>query len=315
MAKITPDLELATDLSYQDRTLLNQRNKDTYVHINLIETLAWAERWDKEYIGEYEIDVPFTKYSQFLFYQGLTFFVKADVTLPYSTTTASPLSDPNLTTEVVLDEGENHEHSDFVEKVYPIGSCFLTVDGSDYSDFLKVKWELVSDESTSNVALGISGGSISAGDFSGANEVSLPVKEHTHNINIILGAIQGTSNTTTNPTNITSTTSPIGDHQHAGGYAEDSNVTQTNGTRYGSPTGGSSDGIARETRWWYFPYTSIAGEHTHTFTTKSHTHTYHAPPHTHSITTTLLADTATVDNAILQLEHKHVKVNVWKRIA
>jgi len=95
MAQI-PNLQSTNTLGVDDQAILRQGTIDKRIGLNLAGILSWARRNGYSYLGEHTTGTQFPDIESFTTFQGKTYFVNEDVTLPYSSTSNDPSVDDNL---------------------------------------------------------------------------------------------------------------------------------------------------------------------------------------------------------------------------
>ncbi len=95
MSRLT-NLTPTTTLGTEDQAIIRQGNIDKRIPLSLAETLSWAKREGYTHLGEHAAGIGFLNPKSFTTYEGRVYFVKEEVTLPYSSGSSDASVDTNL---------------------------------------------------------------------------------------------------------------------------------------------------------------------------------------------------------------------------
>lgn len=104
MARIT-EAPLLRALTTDGVTLVNQGGVDYQIESTLAYILSWGVSEGLVSKGLYTQGLDYTTEKDFTYYQGKAYLLKNGVALPYTTTTASPVDDPNLSASTTQGNG------------------------------------------------------------------------------------------------------------------------------------------------------------------------------------------------------------------
>ena len=216
----------------------------------------------------------------------------------------STLDDSILSSESILD------------KVYPIGSIYISIDSTDPSELFGGTWETYAEGKT---LVGVDSSDTnynSVNKTGGSSTVTLSVSNlpsHTHSI----PSLNGTALSTGSGYSITygsssRNTSKTGTHIH--------NILQ-NSTNVAATVGTTSAHMAAGGDYFapvgtvYEAYAGSNGDHTHTVSDYYATSISGIQAHTHSVTTTASTTGATGSGASFSVQNPYITVYVWKRVS
>ena len=178
----------------------------------------------------------------------------------------------------------------FLDKVYPVGSIYISYSGTNPADFFGGEWVVYGD---GRVLKGISSGE--AGKTGGSNSVTLKednLPSHTHNINHTHTTAE------TNTTTMSLTAQAEGSaHQHTLAFHTSSNNVGANGFRLVYESEGD------------WAVTGISGEHTHNVTGSVTIPSLS----TNSISTAVSGSTG--NDKSFSVENAYITVYMWRRTA
>lgn len=122
MAQII-NLQSTSTLGTDDQAIIRQGTIDKRISLELAGTLSWAKRNGFSYLGEHSTGLTFPDTESFSLSQGVPYFVKVGVGLPYDAVGSDPSIDTNLISgedyaDYVLSKGEKQQIS---VSVYPTG--------------------------------------------------------------------------------------------------------------------------------------------------------------------------------------------------
>lgn len=168
------DMVTTSDVQEDDEILLRQGLTDKRINFNLADVLAWGTREGAVYLGDHRANSVYDAVNSFRLFNNQAYFVKVGVTLPYTTTSSNPLLDGNLT---------NMSYADYkrtVDATRYIGSTLLSFDSTNPEDLYPWQsWSLITGDASIRLGDGTTQSKTLSG---GSNDPTVPVPEHTHNM-------------------------------------------------------------------------------------------------------------------------------------
>lgn len=153
MAQIT-DLTSTDTLDTDDEAILRQGTTDKRIPLELAATLSWAKRNEFIRSSDHYDGVVFSDYTSFTTYEGLVYFLKQEVSSPYTSNYEDPSNDSNLTqtsplqssyikaTDLTLASGQDWEGVSYTDPdaiganpeavIYPDGTIVGSTDNGRY---------------------------------------------------------------------------------------------------------------------------------------------------------------------------------------
>ena len=303
------ELDQANDIDYTNETIVSQDGVDKRAQFFLINALAWAERWDKEYINLHGRGITFSKYNQFSFFKGKCFFPKEGTPLPYVSNVLDPNIDDNLTT--YLYDADYHHSHDFSGQVYQIGSVYISTNEVDVNNLFTGTWVRLD----GGCKIRSGDGSECDGIPTGSDVVTVPLPKHSHEADVVcVEAVIPSCTTSNNAIPLEGGLNTSGNHQHNQGVGETRNKSFVYGTYNKASDSYLGSDIGYDTDNRYHPLTSLAGYHSHSINLGSHTHAVTVPAHTHAVPV-LQSSTFGVNNTDINVLGRILGIAVWQRVS
>lgn len=202
--------------------------------------------------------------------------------------------EPLFDTIVPVKKMQDGTNDMLLERIYPVGSIYMSVNNISPSAFLGGKWTQIQ-----NTFLLAAGSSYAAGSTGGEATHMLTLNEMPSHSHAVDGHTKGADSTHTHTINVKGTTSSSGLHSHRVGVVQD--VT----------TGGNKGRISSTSVATTYHNSFESGEHTHTVTITGETDANRAG-HTHEISGDAKA---TGGNYAHNNMPPYLSVYMWKRTA